>query len=89
MYPALFPYRRVSDGDDDNHVREVAIGDEDFAAIDNPIVAVLLGVSTDSLKIAAGSWLRHPQSADLLTGCHVRNELLYLLRGSVSADEEG
>ena len=62
----------------------VAIGDEDFAAVDDPIVAVLFGGGADSLQVAAGRRLRHCQGTDLLAGSHVGEELLDLLRSTVS-----
>lgn len=45
--------RGVGDSDDNDNVSEPAVGDKDFAAVQYPVVSILLGRCADTLQVAA------------------------------------
>ena len=42
---------RVGDGDDDGDIRHPAVGDENLATVDDPVVPIPLGCGADSLQV--------------------------------------
>ena len=42
---------RVCDSHNNDHIRHPAVSDEHFAAIENVVITILLGIGADSLKI--------------------------------------
>lgn len=44
---------RVCNRDNDDHIAHVTVGDENFAAIQNPIITVFLRIRSNSLQITA------------------------------------
>ena len=55
----------VDGGDDDVHVGDAAVGDEDLGAVEDPLVAVELGGGAQRLDVGAGAGLGDGVGAEL------------------------
>ena len=64
---------------DDNEVRRTAIGNKRLRAINDPAIAVFLGIGFHILKVRARTRLRHSNRADKLARSHARQPFLLLL----------
>ena len=75
----------AGDGDDDEGIRHVAVGDEALAAVEDVVLAGLIqdGGGLLTLGVGAGAGLGQAESADLAAGAQVRQILFLLLLGAV------
>jgi hypothetical protein len=76
---ALGSLRRVGLGHDDDQIGVLAIGDEGLRAVDDIVIAVLLGDRLDALQVGAGARFGHRDGADHLARRHFGQPFLFLL----------
>ena len=72
---------RVGLGDHDHEVAQDAVGDERLGAVEDPVVAVLLGVRLQPLQVRPGAGLRHGDRGDDLAVDEAGQPALLLLVG--------
>ena len=80
---ALGAERGIGLGDHDHEIGELAVRDEGFGAVDDPMVAVHHGRGLDRLQVGARARLGHGDGRDQFAGAGLGNPLLLLLLGAV------
>ena len=75
----------TGDGDDDEGISHVAVGDEALGAVEDVVLAGLVQYSSGllALRVGTGAGLGQAESTDLLAGQQVRQILLLLSLGAV------
>lgn len=77
--------------DDDHEVGEDAVGDEGLGAVEQPVVAPVLGGGTDPLEVGVGAGLGHRDGGDGLAGAESGQPAALLFlggeRGQVRPDD--
>ena len=86
---ALVPQALVGHGEDHEHMGEARVGDEDLAAVEHPVVALVLGHRLLHGGVGARAGLGQAESAQPLAGGQLGQVLLLLLLGAVLADGPG
>ena len=76
----------VGHGKDDKHICNIAVGDEDFAAIEDIVVALQTGLGQCLGGVGAGVRLGQRKCTDLAAGCQHGQILCLLLGGAVCHD---
>ena len=71
---------------DQDQVRILAIGDVGFAAIDDIMIAILLGSGLHALQVASGARLGHGDGGDHLARNHLGQPMLLLLFAAIAGD---
>ena len=80
---------RCGDGKDHIGVRLGGVGDEDFAAVEDIVVALQDGGGLSAAGVGSGVGLRQAEGADLLALGQGHQVLALLLLGAVSEDGPG
>ena len=85
----LRPRAGIGLGREHDDVAELAVGDEDFLAVDDEFIAVAHRLRPHRFEVAARMRFGHAERADRLAAHHLRQPLPLLLLGAEGKDVGG